>query len=160
MSTYRRDINTIQREIFKIRDNAQPFEERLSTIFPETVYQNMLLCDPPLTMLANIINGTGEEVISAPIIHNFSEANRDAKKEELSKLRREIVDLINRLLAVMKWHPLQDLLSGYRRVFQPRNKMYFLDVYDEVTMEDELEYQRLQDEPTYYYQNSSDESEP
>lgn len=63
-----------------------------------------------------------------------------SKGEERRTLRKEVVEIIRRLFNVMKYEPLYDLLSGSGRFFIPRERVHYWDVYNEVTMEEELDY--------------------
>ncbi|KAK9663625.1 hypothetical protein RND81_O263200 [Saponaria officinalis] len=133
-----------QRRIDMIRDHALNFVARLNLIFPESVYMNMLHCPPALPMLTAILFGNANTVLTPPPGNNVSYDYVDAKGDELRSLEDEVVDIITRLLNVIKWEPLHDLLSGAGRIFRAREKVYYKDVFDERSLEQELEYQRDQ----------------
>ncbi|KAK9748762.1 hypothetical protein RND81_02G078800 [Saponaria officinalis] len=150
------EIIRFQREIDMIKNHAPHFVARLNLIMPETVYMNFLNCTPPLTMLNSIISGNANDELTPPILNNVTIEICLAKDNERRMLRGEVVEIIRRLFNVMKYEPLYDLLSGNDRYFLPRERVHYCDVYDDVTMEEELEYLNLQDIPPDRLNYSSD----
>ncbi|KAK9689326.1 hypothetical protein RND81_09G052600 [Saponaria officinalis] len=118
-----------QRRIDMIRDHAPNFIARLNLIFPESVYMNMLNCPPTLPLLTAILSGNANTVLTPPPGNNVSYDYVFAKGDELKSLEDEVVNIITRLLNVIKWEPLHDLLSGAERIFRPREKVYYKDVF-------------------------------